>query len=176
MGFFGPSKKERVFVKSEAASLANYLKVNSVKFGGDAYAKLQVKGILPKEINKNVLWVFWVSVFAFRISKDMAGWRDKYGNDIFEDVFWEMCEIDNNYLKNIPHHPFKEVFEYVGMASEILAGLDNEIKQAGAFFLTISKELPIPLSKEQRFVLSNELWQAASSFPSLEQIINENMP
>ncbi len=67
MGIFGPSKKEKVFVKSEAASLANYLKGNSVKFGGEAYARLQVKGVLQKEIYENILWLFWASVFAFRI-------------------------------------------------------------------------------------------------------------
>lgn len=175
MSIFGPSKKEKVFVKTEAASLANYLKSNSVKFGGEAYTRLQIQGILQKEINENILWLFWVSVFAFRISKDMAGWRDKYGNEIFEDVFWEICEIDNNHFKEIPHHPFKEVFEYVSLASDTLAETDVEIEQVGMYFLTISREIPMSLSKEQRFIISEELWKATSSFPPLEKIINENV-
>ena len=175
MGFLGPSKKEKIFLKTEAASLANYLKGNSVKFGGEAYARLQAKGILQKEINENILWVFWVSVFAFRISKDMAGWRDRYGDEIFEDVFWEMCEVDNNYFKEIPHHPFKEVFEYVSLASDVIAKTNVELEQGGAYFLTILKEMPISLSKEQRFIIAEELWQATSSFPSLEAIIKENV-
>jgi hypothetical protein len=175
MGLFGPSKKEKAFVKTEAANLANYLKGNSVKFGGETYAKLQVKGILQKEVNRNILWMFWVSIFAFRVSKDMARWRDKYGNEIFEDVFWEMCEVDNNYFKKIPHEPFKEVFEYVSLASDVLAETNVELEQVGAYFLTILKEMPISLNKEQRFIIAKELWQAMDSFPPLEKIIKENV-
>lgn len=176
MGLFGPSKKKRKFVKREAGSLATYMKNNAVKCGGEAYARLQIQGVFPRDIDKEALWLFWVSVFAFRVSKDLGLIHEKYGNEIYEDVYWEMCQIDNNHFSKIPHEPFKEVFSYVGMASEFIyhSDIDEPMKQAGAFFLPISKELPMELSQEQRFVVAKELWDAVNAFPSLLQIINEN--
>jgi hypothetical protein len=175
MFIFGPSKKKRKFVKEQADSLAIYMKNNAVKSGGEAYARLQLQGVLPKEINKEILWMFWVSVFAFRVSKDLGPVQKEYGNELYEDVYWEMCQIDNKHFSQIPHKPFKEVFSYVGMASDLIyhSDIDEPIKQAGAFFLTISEELPITLSQEQRFTITKELWDAVNSFPSLKEIIKE---
>ena len=45
MGLFGPSRKEK-FVRSDASNLANYLKNNAVKAGGEACAKCQTVGAL----------------------------------------------------------------------------------------------------------------------------------
>jgi len=63
MALFGPSKKQKHFVKQEADSLANYIKNNAVKFGGEAYVRLQ----FPKDINKEVLWLFWVDVSSTNV-------------------------------------------------------------------------------------------------------------
>jgi len=176
MGLFGPSTKKKHFVKQQARSLANYMKNNAVKSGGEAYARLQLLGHFPRDINKEVLWIFWVSVFAFRIAKDLGHIRKEYGDDIYEDVYWEMCKIDNNYFSKLPHKPFREAFSYVGAAADIIYQSDTKepVNQAGAFFLAISKEIPVTLSQQQRFMVAKELLDAAHSFPSLEESIKEN--
>ena len=71
MGFFGPSKKEK-FVVANARGLAEYVKNNAVKLGGEAYAKAQTVGIFARNIDKPTLWYFWSCVFAYRAAKDLS--------------------------------------------------------------------------------------------------------
>ena len=110
MALFGPSKKQKHFVKQEADSLANYIKNNAVKFGGEAYVRLQISGEFPKDINKEVLWLFWVSVFSFRTAKGVGYIREEYGDKIYGDVMLKFIEIDKNHFSKLPHKPFSDVF------------------------------------------------------------------
>ena len=90
MGLFGPSRKEK-FVQGNAQALAEYLKNNAVKLGGEAYAKCQFVGIFPPEIDTARLWYFWSVVFAFRVAQDTLALKRVIDDKTSRLLFEEFC-------------------------------------------------------------------------------------
>ena len=119
MGLFGPSRKEK-FVRSSARSLAEYLKNNSVKLGGEAYAKCQTVGILPSETDKALLWYFWSAIFALRVAQDTLALKKQLDTETNRALFEEFIEVENKYFRPIQHTPYEETFALVNVALEVV--------------------------------------------------------
>ena len=115
MGFFGPSKKEK-FVRANARGLAEYVKNNAVKLGGEAYAKAQTVGIFPGEIDKPTLWYFWSCVFAYRTAKDTLLLKIEIGAGAAQELIRNLADVDNDTLQTFDRGTYPETFGSVNIA------------------------------------------------------------
>jgi len=172
MGIFGKRKREK-FIRTEAANLANYLKNNAVKSGGEVYAKYAALRILPQEIDESLLWYFWVLIFSYRVALDMGPIKATYKKETYEELYFELCQIDNKHFSRTEHAPYDDTFVLVGRAADCIysGGIKDSFKQASIFFLHGIKAVPYKLTQEQRFMIVEGLIEAAEAFPSLSDIV-----
>jgi hypothetical protein len=164
-------------VVKNAASLAAYVKDNSVKFGSEAFANCQFRGALGNEIDKALLWYFWSLVFSFRIASDFLSIEKVVDRKAAEALFDAFCDIDNEKFKKIPHDPYPELFTSVGDAIDgINAAKGAEAFDAASRFMLKNLTCVSVLKEaEHRFLATNELSLAALKFPELRKIVDENM-
>ena len=175
MGLFGPSRKEK-FVQGNARALAEYVKNNAVKLGGEAYAKCQFVGIFPPEIDKARLWYFWSVVFAFRVAQDTLALKRVIDDKTSRILFEEFIEIDNKYLRSIEHEPYEETFGSVNFALEVIKAYagKSSFEQASAFMLNAVKALNGLSDQERRFAVVKALTEAAIGFPPIVAVIEQS--
>lgn len=175
MGIFGPSRKEK-FVRTEAMSLANYLKNNAVKAGGEAYAKCQTVGILAKEINEPLLWYFWSIVYGFRIAQDGLALENVLDYETRNTLLVACMQVDNQYFQPIEHAPYEETCASMGVAAKVIKAKSGKpsYEQASTFMLLAVKAVPGLSNQDQKFTVVQMLAEAATSFPSLKTIIDQN--
>ena len=175
MGLFGPSRQEK-FIKGNARGLAEYLKNNSVKLGGEAYAKCQTVGIFPQTIDKALLWYFWSSVFAFRVAQDTLALKRVVDDSTSRTLFEEFIDVDNQFLGPIEHEPYEETFGSVNVALEVVKayGQKSAYEQAAAYMLLAVKAIGRLSDKDQRYTVVQALTDAATGFPPLLKVIEQN--
>lgn len=175
MGLFGPSRKEK-FVRSDAGNLANYLKNNAVKMGGETYAKCQTLGILSTQIDKPLVWYFWSVVYAFRVAQDTLILKNQIDNQTLEILFEAFIEADNKYFRVVEHTPYEETFASVNIALDLIKANNTSppFEQAAIFMLHATKAIPGLTDRDQRYTVVQALSEAAIGFPSLKTIINQN--
>ena len=175
MGIFGPSRKEK-FVRTDAVNLANYLKNNAVKAGGEAYAKCQAVGVLAKEINEPLLWYFWSIVYGFRIAQDGLALENVLDHETRHKLIVACMQIDNQYFQPIAHAPYVETYESMDVAAKVIKAKNGKpsYEQASAFMLLAVKAVPSLSNEDQKFTVVHVLTEAATSFPSLKTIIDQN--
>lgn len=175
MGFFGVSRKES-FIRREAANLATYVKNNAVKLGGEAYAKCQMAGILDEEIDEALLWYFWTVIFAFRVAQDTLILKKSTDNETVRILLHAFVDVDNQCFSKITHAPYGETFATVNEAHAILEATAGKLpsEQVSMFMLHAIKSIPLRLTQEQGFAVVLHLVNAATSFPSLREIIQQS--
>lgn len=175
MGIFGPSRKEK-FVRTEAMNLANYLKNNAIKAGGEAYAKCQTVGILAKEINEPLLWYFWSIVYGFRIAQDGLALENVIDWETRNTLIVACMQVDNQYFHPIEHAPYEEICESMNVAADVIKASNGKTsyEQAAMFMLLAVKAVPGLSNQDQKFTVVQLLTEAAISFPSLKTIIDQN--
>lgn len=175
MGLFGLSRKEK-FVRKEASNLANYLKNNAVKAGGEAYAKCQLIDVLPASIDKSLLWYFWSIIFAFRVAHETLALKGIINDETGRELFHAFIDIDNDYFQSIAHTPYQETFASVNVAIELIKanGTLPLFESAAMYMLSAVKVIPDLNTQEQTFNVVKLLAEAASSFPSLNTIIDQH--
>jgi hypothetical protein len=100
MGLFGPSKKEK-FTVANARGLAEYVKNNAVKLGGEVYAKVQTVGTLRREVDKPTLWYFWSSVFADRAGKDSMAVMKTISPPAAQALVKSLADVANEMIGTI---------------------------------------------------------------------------
>lgn len=175
MGLFGPSRKEK-FVQSNARSLAEYLKNNAVKLGGEAYAKCQAAGVLPSEIDKPLIWYFWSVVYSFRVAQETLILKKDVGEEALRSLFEEFIEVDNKYFQSLEHAPYEETFNSVNAALEVIKSNSGKsvYEQAAVFMLYAIKAIDSLSDQDQKITVVQTLTDAATAFPSLSVVIEQN--
>ena len=175
MGIFGLSSREK-FVQGNASNLAAYLKNNSVKLGGEAYAKCQILGILPAEIDKSLLWYFWSVIYAFRVAHDALALKRGVNDATLQILFDEFIEVDNRYFRPIEHSSYVETFTSVNVAMEIIkANVGKSVyEQSSMFMLHVIKSMTSLATRDQKYTVVELLTTAATSFPALSEVIERN--
>jgi hypothetical protein len=175
MGLFGPSKKEK-FAVANARGLAEYVKDNAVKLGGEAYAKAQTVGTLARDIDKPTLWYFWSCVFAYRAAKDTLSVKADIGGPAAQALLQNLADVDNDTLGTLDRGGYPETFASVNIAIEMVKAMPKmtDYEQASMFMLHAVKSIPGLDDQDKRFTVVQLLTQAALGFPPVPNVIEQN--
>lgn len=175
MGLFGPSKKEK-FTVANARGLAEYVKNNAVKLGGEAYAKAQTVGIFERDTDKPTLWYFWSCVFAYRAAKDTLSVKADIGGPAAQALLKNLADVDNNTLGALDRGGYPETFGSVNIALDIIKAKPSmtDYEHASMFMLHAVKSIPGLEDKDSRFTVVQLLTEAALGFPAVPRVIEQN--
>lgn len=175
MGLFGPSKKEK-FVVANARSLAEYVKNNAVKLGGEAYAKAQAVGIFAGDIDKPTLWYFWSCVFAYRAAKDTLSVKVDVGGPAAQALLKNLADVDNDTLGTLDRGGYPETFGSINFAINIVKAKPSmtDYEHASTFMLHAVKSIPDLEDQDRRFTVVQLLTEAALGFPAVPRVIDQN--
>lgn len=175
MGLFGPSKKEK-FVVANARGLAEYVKNNAVKLGGEAYAKAQTVGILARDIDKPTLWYFWSCVYAYRVAKDTLLVKADIGEPAAQALMKNLADVDNDTLGTLDRGKYPETFGSVNVAIDIVKAKPSvsDYEHASMFMLHAVKAIPGLEDQDKRFTVVQLLTEAALGFPAVPKVIENN--